>query len=159
MFKARVVVEIAWQLTDAARKNKEVAVVVDLIGSEGSSDIRLLGHGSIDKTYPQKSPDAAFGYFDDQYPSVVIEHSQQNKDLTKLAEDYILGSNGNIHVVVGLDIECRGQSKRATVSTWRPRRAPDPENEAVIFLEMIDDLKADVSSISSFRIEVSSKGC
>ena len=89
---------------------------------------------------------------------MVIEHSQQKKDLTKLADDYILGSDGNVSVVVGLDIESSGNSKRATVSIWRPRESPDPENEADMLLEMIDVLEADVRSVSSLLIEVSTKG-
>lgn len=41
------------------------------------------------------------------YPGIVIQtsFSQKRKDLPKLAEDYILGSIGNITVVIGLDIE------------------------------------------------------
>ena len=59
-----------------------------------------------------------FGFNDAQYPSVVIELSQQKKGLAKLADDYIFGSDGDISVVVGLDIESSVESKRATVSTW-----------------------------------------
>jgi hypothetical protein len=40
--------------------------------------------------------------------------------LKDLAEDYILGSDGNIRVVIGLDIEYK-QSKKATISVWRPQ--------------------------------------
>jgi hypothetical protein len=55
------------------------------------------------------------------YPGIVIEtsFSQKRKDLPKLAEDYILGSIGNITVVIGLDIEY-WKAKRATFSMWRP---------------------------------------
>ena len=69
MFKMRVVDEISSQLANAARKNERVAVVFDSIISKGCSDVRLLGvlgHGSIDNKYPQKSPDAAFGSVDAQ---------------------------------------------------------------------------------------------
>jgi hypothetical protein len=65
--------------------------------------------------------------------------SQKRKDLPKLAEDYILGSIGNIGVVVGLDIEYRN-SKRATVSMWRPELGVE---DGVSFLgvkQVIDSL-------------------
>jgi hypothetical protein len=39
--------------------------------------------------------------------------------LLRLADDYILESNGIIRVVIGLDVEYRG--KTATLSVWRPR--------------------------------------
>ncbi|KIX04766.1 uncharacterized protein Z518_05636 [Rhinocladiella mackenziei CBS 650.93] len=56
-----------------------------------------------------------------KYPGVVIEvsHPQKRRDLPRLADDYILGSDAEIRVVVGLDLDYRG--KMATVSIWRPR--------------------------------------
>lgn len=50
---------------------------------------------------------------------IEVSYSQKRKDLSRLADDYILGSYGNIRVVVGLDIEYKG-SKEATLSVWRP---------------------------------------
>jgi hypothetical protein len=49
-----------------------------------------------------------------------VSFSQKEKELKDLAEDYILGSDGNIRVVIGLDIEYK-QSKKATISVWRPQ--------------------------------------
>ncbi len=75
----------------------------------------------------QHEPDAVFEHIDAQYPGVVIEVSftQKKKDLARLADSYILGSEGNIRVVVGLDIEyktsSKDPSKRATISMWRPK--------------------------------------
>jgi len=39
--------------------------------------------------------------------------------LPSLADDYILGSDGNIRAVVGVDVDYTG--KRATLLIWRPR--------------------------------------
>jgi len=56
-----------------------------------------------------------------QYPGVVIpvSYSQKRQDLKGLADDYILGSNGNIRAVVGVDVDYR--DKRAILSIWWPR--------------------------------------
>ena len=61
-------------------------------------------------------------------------------------------------MVLGLDIEYGVRSKRASVSIWRPRLAPDPENEEGVLLEMVGVQEADVmlppypSSRSSLNI-------
>ncbi|KAK3945334.1 hypothetical protein QBC46DRAFT_445252 [Diplogelasinospora grovesii] len=54
-------------------------------------------------------PDESFGYKGASYPGLVIEvsHSQKSKDLPFLADNYILGSNGIIQVVIGIDLEYR----------------------------------------------------
>ena len=128
IFTELVVREIWSQLENVARGDKEVAAVVDLVRSEATSDVYLYGHGSIDKRYPKHTPDASFARADSQHPSVVIEtsYSQQHKDLAMLADDYICGSDGNISVVLGLDIDYGAGSKKASVSIWRPQLASDP---------------------------------
>jgi hypothetical protein len=75
----------------------------------------------LDPEYGRHDPDTSFRYSRTQYPGVVIEvsYSQKRKDLPYLADNYILGSNGNIRVVIRLDVEYRG--KMATLSIWRPR--------------------------------------
>jgi len=71
--------------------------------------------------YGRHDPDAQFQHLDEQYPRVVIEISyvQKRKDLAILAEDYILGSDGDIRVVISLDVEYHS-SKKATLSVWQP---------------------------------------
>jgi len=67
-------------------------------------------------------PDASFWHDNAQYPGVIIEvaYSQKKKRLGRLAEDYLLDSDANVRVVVGLDIEYgKKGSRRATLSTWR----------------------------------------
>jgi hypothetical protein len=56
------------------------------------------------------------------YPGVVVEvsYSQKRRDLSRLADDYILGSDAEIRAVVGIDLDYRG-GKRATLSVWCPR--------------------------------------
>lgn len=69
-------------------------------------------------------PDASFGHDDAQYPGVIIEvaYSQKKKRLGRLAENYLLDSDASVRVVVGLDIEYgKKESRKATLSIWRPR--------------------------------------
>ncbi|KAG9229033.1 hypothetical protein BJ875DRAFT_388192, partial [Amylocarpus encephaloides] len=53
----------------------------------------------------------------DEYPGVVLEisYSQDGKDLKTLAWDYIQFSNGDVKVVVGIDIK-HSNTKEATLS-------------------------------------------
>lgn len=88
-------------------------------------------------------------------PSLSRPPAHRQKKLVKLADGYILGSNGKINVVLGFDIERHGHSKRATVSVWRPRIVSDPEDEAGI-LEMDDIREADVIPPSPPRSSFSS---
>jgi len=75
-----------------------------------------------DSEYGDHQPDDQFQYSDSPYPGVIIEvsYSQKRKMLGRLADDYILGSDGDTRVVVGLDIGYGG-SKKATLSVWRAR--------------------------------------
>lgn len=70
----------------------------------------------------RNEPDLACGHKLARYSGVVIEvsYSQKAKSLSWLAENYILDSEANTRVVVGLDIEYLG-SKKATMSVWRPQ--------------------------------------
>jgi len=77
--------------------------------AEFANEIRPGGSASIkfiDEEYGKHDPDAQFRHSKAQFPGVVIEvsYSQKRKDLERLADDYILGSDSDIRVVVGLDI-------------------------------------------------------
>ena len=66
--------------------------------------------------------DASFWHDDAQYPGVIIEaaYSQNKKELGRLAEDYLLDSDANVRVVIGLDIEYgKKGSRRAMLLKWR----------------------------------------
>lgn len=72
----------------------------------------------------ERTPDSSFGHLSQEFPSVIVEvsSSEKRKDLSRLASEYIRGSRGAVRVVVGLDIENRGDdNKKATISVWRPR--------------------------------------
>ncbi|KAI9826622.1 MAG: hypothetical protein M1832_006218 [Thelocarpon impressellum] len=83
--------------------------------------------------YDPHAPDGVFKHRFAKWPGVVIEvsFSQKRKDLANLAEDYILGSDGNINAVIGLDIDYSG-SKRAVLSVWRPRYVEHSDGQEVL---------------------------
>ena len=88
-----------------------------------AKDIRDVGSATIksrDPEYGTHDPDSSFQHLDSPLPTVIIEvaHSQSGRRLRTLAEEYILGSDLAIRVVVGLDIEY-SKSKRAAFSVWR----------------------------------------
>ena len=65
------------------------------------------------------NPDAIFFCTNTHWPCLVeISYSQKREDLKYSADNDILGSNGDISVVIGLDIEYKN-SKQATLSVWR----------------------------------------
>lgn len=85
--------------------------------------------------YPlRRQPDEQFQYRSAAYPGVVIEvsYSQDGKNLRRLAQDYILYSNGDIKLVIGIDIN---DAKDCTVSLWRPRYTQKSND--------LDDLEVD----------------
>ena len=96
----------------------DIAAVLDLVRSESTSDVYLYEHKAIDERYPKHSPDVSFAHAKSQYPSVVIEtsYSQRQKNLMRLVDKYISGSDGNIAMVFGLDIEYGIGSKKASLS-------------------------------------------
>lgn len=116
-FLEEFVEELKRQLASIARSESSSAIYARNIKSRRSTTISFG-----DSEYGVHQPDHQFQYLNSPYPSVVIEvsYSQHGKKLRSLADDYILGSNGKIRAVVGVDIEY-GVGKTATLSVWRPR--------------------------------------
>ena len=146
MFIELLVQEIGSQLKIVAREDTDIATVLDLVRSGSTSDIYLYEHEAIDERYPKHTPDASFAHAHSQYPSLVIETSypQRQKELTRLADEHISCSDGNIAIVLGLDIEYGIGSKKASLSIWRARLVPDPEKEEGVLLETFSGQEADV---------------
>lgn len=69
-----------------------------------------------------------------------VSYSQDGKDLKKLALDYILRSNGDIKVVLGVDIN---YGDKSTVSVWRPHYVKE-EGEELELLEVRQDVSYQV---------------
>jgi hypothetical protein len=97
-----VVMEIQRQLSLIASRQDPSA--------EYTRKVRPSGSLKMDFDDPNRSkhePDASFRHKDASYPGAIIEvsFSQKRKDMPYLADDYLLGSNGDNRVIVGLDIE------------------------------------------------------
>ncbi|KAF7858464.1 hypothetical protein EAF04_009064 [Stromatinia cepivora] len=125
---SRLVLRMPTTLHEAVIIKVMVAIQAQLDSIQSASadfarDILSEGSGSIkfpDGGFDRHDPDAQFRHPRARFPGVVIEvsYSQKRKDLGRLADDYIIGSNGNIKVVVGLDVEYKN-TKKATLSVWR----------------------------------------
>jgi len=75
-------------------------------------------------------PDSALYCSTQHYPCLIIEvsYSQDSKELAQLADDYILMSDGNIKVVIGIDISYEskpGKTHRGSFSVWYARFSTD----------------------------------
>jgi len=117
--------QLILQLRVVAQSDSPSAKFADDIENSASAEIV-----SKDAQYGSHQPDASFQHFDAQYPGVILElsYSQKKKDLSRLADAYILGSNADIRVVVGIDVEYKG-SKKASISIWRPYIGVDAVGE------------------------------
>jgi hypothetical protein len=61
---------------------------------------------------------------------IEVAHSQRRKNLDYLADDYILGSDGKIRMMIGLDLDYPGVvSKRATLSVYTHERLQVVEHD------------------------------
>lgn len=95
---------------------------VKALQSLGSSTYNLPEdpHRGRDDGYNSHSPDASFGLADEQYPGVVLEvaNTQKAKSLEQIADDYIVGSEGHVRVLVAVKFNY-ARSKKATLSVWK----------------------------------------
>ncbi|UKZ78688.1 hypothetical protein TrVFT333_006434 [Trichoderma virens FT-333] len=114
----------------------------------------------------RRQPDAQFQHEDAAYPGLVIEvsYSQDGKNLRKLAQDYILYSNGDIKTVVGIDINYG--ERESTVSVWRPNYSDDKDqisssHESVCFsisFKRLSDLLGKAEQMQKVREPTGGQG-
>lgn len=122
IFCARVVSEISTQLGRFQKSDKPFADFARKIDHRSTTRIWLPNDTkSGEQTRSERNPDASFKHEKAKYPGVIIEvcYSQKFRAAADLADDYILDTNGNVKLVIALNIEYRG-SKKATLSIWRP---------------------------------------
>lgn len=105
----------------------------------GSTEIRFA---PIDTSSKSKyEPDASFWHDDAQYPGVIIEvaYSQKKARLRRLADNYLLDSDANVRVVIGLDIAYSNESRKATLSVWRPQLFDTADGPELRAEEVVSD--------------------
>lgn len=127
LFIQAVAEHVEEQLRQARIQAGDLGQWTHNIASTRSADIELDLTGlRID--HSKRSPDASYKHYEAKFPGVVIEvsYSQKAKDLPRLADDYILGSNGNIKKVLGFDLEYRGSSV-VKAYVWEPLCVIDSE--------------------------------
>lgn len=110
------------QLKDIRGGSGSAATFARSVQAARSTEIYFPVEDLPTGTRSKHEPDASFWHSDAQYPGVIIEvaYSQNRKNLSRLAEDYLLDSDASVQVVVGLDIEYGSvKSRKATLSTWR----------------------------------------
>ncbi|OAA33951.1 hypothetical protein NOR_08744 [Metarhizium rileyi] len=111
-----VVKEVSRQLRVIGAGDGASAAFARAVVSRGSPTLDFTDTG-----YGRHDPDAQFRHLDAQYPSVVIEVScsQKQKYMPYIAEDCILGSDGDTRRFICLDIGYPN-SKKAVISSWEP---------------------------------------
>lgn len=133
------------------------------VDSKGSIALKYEVDGTQNQGLSRVSrhePDGTFKHREAQDPSIIIEIScsQKRKALTDLAEFYILGSDGNIQRVIGLDIEYKA-TKRATLSVWQPEYIGDEGSEELVATQaLVAQVKLHLRSIPRRGITNGHKG-
>ncbi|KFY32935.1 hypothetical protein V495_08593 [Pseudogymnoascus sp. VKM F-4514 (FW-929)] len=130
VFIARVVKEIERRLSNIADSGTDSSSFAQGVKYNGSGRLTFQTANN-DGTHSiiERQPDAVFKHKKAGRPGVIIEvsYSQKSKAIPHLADNYILESNANIRVVVGLDLDYK--TKKATVSMWRPKYVTTPDDE------------------------------
>lgn len=145
IFCAKVISEISDQLRKLQKSDQPFAEFAKKVDHNSTTRIVLPNDSTYRlRTRSERSPDASFKHEQAKYPGVVIEVCGTEKVgiAADLADDYILDTDGNVKVVVALNIEYRG-SKKATLSIWRPE---DVNVDGVEELQAIAKVEALVSS-------------
>ncbi len=105
--------------TDAALAGPEPASQssADSADSSSASTEAVLGARPSpdlpDDTITQHEPDACYGRRRYKFPGVVVEvaYSQKAQELGEIAWNYIVESEGDIKMVIGIDIDYKGSQK------------------------------------------------
>ena len=123
------------QLSRLSEGDGPVADFAKDVQDDRSATVRPL-----DPRYGTHDPDASFRHLESEFPGVVIEvaYAQEGKRLDAIAEDYILGSDHQIRVVVAIDINYNAK-KNSTFTIWRG--ATEGPEEDKVLLAVHEDTK------------------
>jgi hypothetical protein len=118
-----------------------------------STKISFPVNGALSSTKSKYELDTSFWHNNAQYLGVIIEvaYSQKRKRLGRLADDYLLNSDANVRVVVGLDIEYgKKGSRKATLSVWRTHLAHTADGDELRVVQEIADKVCSVLRLYAF---------
>ncbi|KAF5553532.1 hypothetical protein FMEXI_2371 [Fusarium mexicanum] len=78
----------------------------------------------------EQQPDSQFRHIGARYPGVVLEVAltQDAKGLRRVARRYIYHTDGQIKVVLGIDLN---KDKESTISVWKPTFSPAQNSDGV----------------------------
>lgn len=117
VFATYTAMELMNRITQLKSQHPDSALghFTEKVAPSGSATIEL----QMSSTENSHEPDASLLYKGAQFPGIVIEvaHSQPKEALAMLAEEYILGTGGNVTCVVGLKI-AYPLGKQVTLSVW-----------------------------------------
>jgi hypothetical protein len=129
--------------------------------AEFAREVESDGSATIDFEEPQfgsHDPDGQFRHSEANHPGIVLEvaYSQKAKDLPYLADEYILGSDGDIRAVIAIHLEYK-ETSNATLSIWEPRIVPNDvgEDELVAVQVVADQVSFNDESASRGEVVVS----
>lgn len=140
MISSTLTKEIHDQLRHIIAGGDSAAEFASKIVSRGSTNI-ILDKGIFDgNKLIRRRPDQQFQHMNSIYPGVVIEvvlmRLRSDRDLKKLASDFILGSNGQIKAFLGIYINY--DRKSLMVSLWRPSYdTRNDERDGVLALKQV----------------------
>ncbi|EMT69273.1 hypothetical protein FOC4_g10000585 [Fusarium odoratissimum] len=133
-FAASLVSFIEQEILRIGRENSKVRGFTSQLHTEGSSRIFLpyeekRENGDTIPKELRRQPDGQFRLEGAKYPGLVFEvsYSQDKKQLSKLARQYIHYTDGNIKAVICIDINYG--NTQSTISLWKPRFDRDPESD------------------------------
>jgi hypothetical protein len=138
---------IRTQLKQIRDRSDGAALFAEKVRIARSTEIYFPVDDAPPSTKSKHEPDTSFWHDDAVYPGVIIEvsYSQKRKRLERLAEEYLLDSNANVQVVVGLDIEYgrkgsrKSISRKATLSVWRTQMFHTVDGDELRVVQEIAD--------------------
>jgi hypothetical protein len=131
--------DIRSQLKEIRNGSGRLAEFAQRVRPGRSTEVRFDTSASSGKS--KYEPDASFWHQGAEYPGVIVEvaYSQKKRRLDRLAENYLLDSDANIRVVVGLDIMYGKESRKASLSLWRPQEVDTPEGTELQAVDVVGD--------------------
>ncbi|KAF5547499.1 hypothetical protein FNAPI_8528 [Fusarium napiforme] len=114
------------KIREIGRRDRRAHVFTNSIDNVWSTRLSLIDG---DETW-ERQPDAQFEHCDSRYPGVVVEVAltQEPKEFRRFAKRYIYHTDGQIKVVLGIDLN---EDKESTISVWNPTFTPLQNGDGV----------------------------